>query len=212
MIKSVYHQTVHSTFQYMMRPSLKLGILLWSGATLANNIFFFSDCSFTNYGWNGNASRLVNFPISIIWPKTQKVACIICEAFCEIIFHPKWKKKTQTHIQASWPISWPLLMLPKICYLPNKTMWYLVRFTMRYISRCSGFCGLQIYFLTHLLAYNASPFLACLSSSFANNLDSSSLCPPFPCLSFPVFPSLPSAHICSYCLPLCSLPSFNQHP
>lgn len=89
MIKSVYHQTVHSTFQYMMRPSLKLGLLQWShfGEQLFFFIVFFI-CSLTNYCCNGNTSHLANDPIlkkiDLKCKHTQTVLCFACGIFTEI--------------------------------------------------------------------------------------------------------------------------------
>lgn len=90
-------------------------------------------------------------------------------------------------------------MSPKICYLFHTFIWYPVRFTIQCIFLVA-LAPAPLKSIFSFAYYNALPLH--LSSIFslpvffsANNLDSSSLCPPFACLSFSVFRSLSSTHI-----------------
>lgn len=86
MIKSVYHQTVHSTFQYMMRPSLKLGLLQWSH--FGEQRFFLSVVSPIIVG-----TETLSILLMILFNKwfdlkckhTQTVLYFVCGVFIKIL-------------------------------------------------------------------------------------------------------------------------------
>ena len=182
MIKSVYHHTLPSTFQYMMRPSLKWGMLLSSH--FGKQLCFFSSSS-------SSSSCLQFRQLLLEWKHFSNLLIISIKLFdleC---------KHTQRQFFLCVCVfifdSWLWLVSSKyVISFINTFIWYPAEFTFHYIFLSAPASVLPL--ITALYPLLFPPLLIFFFS--ANNLNSSPPCPPPTCWSSPVIPSPSSPHIC----------------